>query len=1084
MRKRAVIGVVVRAACLLAVMAWGAGSALGGGDGGGDGLRVIDGMEDAPAWEVRAADGVRITTSNEDGVRGRSMRIDYDFTRGSGYGIVRRELNVPLPENYRFVWQMRGQGPSNTLEFKLVDASDENVWWVNQVNLKMPKAWTEMSLPKRRFSFAWGPSGGKPIPAARFIEVAITSYSGGKGTVWLDELAIEELEPLRAYAGTPVASDSAGAEVKVGSDGAMDWRPGDGQAAMLGVDYGSVRAFGGVVVKWEPGASPKRWVLEGGDGKAFTTLASVEDGGARVQVVSTPDRQAQVLRVRVVEGGGGGGGVRLRGLDLLAPEAADDPNAVVMRLAREVPKGWWPRAMLGQGTYWTVLGADGDASEALIGEDGELEIGKGGPSLQPFVMMGGELLSWHNTTATTQDLVDGWMPMPGVTRAYGAVTLETRALVDGPAGASELWARYIVRNTSDRRQTGRLAVALRPTQVNPPYQWLNMVGGVAPVRSLKVAGAGGVEADGRRVQAVTPAGAQAEFGISGQWSGDAVERLVSGGGLGGNGVDDPAGLASAVWTYGFDLEPGAAKTVVFRTAMQSQGNGGALGPAASAADAARAFEERMERTKAVWAGRVGGVKLELPGEFGRLVADSVRANLAYILINKDGPGIQPGSRSYERTWIRDGTLTSAAMLSFGLEDEVREFVDWFGPFQYENGKVPCCVDRRGPDPVPEHDSHGQYIHAVMRYFRHTGDVEFLKRHWPRVLKAAAYMQSLRAQRMTAEYRDGGDEKRAYYGVFPESISHEGYSAKPMHSYWDTMFGVRGMLDAAAMAGVLGDVENQRLLAAQAADFQRCMAESVALAGRLRNIEYVPGCVELGDFDATSTTVAFFPCEQADALPRAQLTATFERFWSFFQRRRDGVEKWENYTPYEHRIVGAMIELGWRERAHEVWRWYFQHQRPAGWHHWAEVVWNDPRTAKFIGDMPHSWCGSDFVNAVRLMLAFERESDGSLVLGAGVPLEWMLDPEGVRVEGLRTFYGPVSYSLRRDAADSRTVRMTIQPVRVGEAGPAGGVKVWLPEAGRLERVEVDGRVVETEGGVVRVEMTGKPVEVRARYAEVR
>lgn len=1046
--------------------------------------RVIDAMEDPKAWEIRAADGVQITTNSEPGVKGQAMRVDYDFSRGSGYGILRRELNVPLPENHRFVWHMRGQGPSNTLEFKLVDKADENVWWVNQVNLAFPEAWTDVSLPKRRFSFAWGPSGSKPIDTARFVEIAITSYSGGKGTIWLDELAIEELEPVRPYAGTPAATASSGGAVTLDRAGATDWRPeAADREPVLTIDYGSVRAFGALVLRWEPGTSPKRYILEAGDGLTFAPLATVDDGGATVQIVPTPDRQGRALRLRVLERGTGGGGVdgpvRLRGLDLLPPEAADDPNAIAMRLAREAPKGHWPRSMLGQGTYWTVLGADADRSEALIGEDGEIEVAKAGPSLQPFIVSGGELLSWHNAKSITQDLLGGWMPLPGVTRTYDSLALDVRALVDGSAGSSELWTRYTVRNTSDQRQTGRLAVALRPMQVNPPYQQLNMIGGVAPVRSITSRGAGAIDADGQRVLAVSPG---AEFGTSAQWSGDVVERLVGGGGGGGvasASVTDPAGLASAAWAYPFDLRPGESMSVVFAAPIGH--GGGEAQTAASSADADRAFTERLDRVAGWWSDRLSLVKLELPGEFGRLITDSVRANLAYILINKDGPGIQPGSRSYERTWIRDGTLTSAAMLSFGLDDEVREFVDWFGPFQYDTGKVPCCVDRRGPDPVPEHDSHGQYIHAVMRLYRHTGDLEFVKRHYPRVLKAAAYMQGLREQRMTTEYRDGSDERRAYYGVFPESISHEGYSAKPMHSYWDTLFGVRGMFDAAALAGLVGDTDNQQRLAAQAADFQRCMVESMRLATKLRKIEYIPGCVELGDFDATSTTVAFFPCDQGDVLPQPQLTQTFERFWNFFQRRRDGVERWENYTPYEHRIVGAMIELGWRERAHEVWRWYFKHQLPAGWHHWAEVVWHDPRTPRFIGDMPHSWCGSDFVNAVRLMLAFERDADKSLILGAGLPLNWLQDPAGVRVEGLRTFFGPVSFDARPDAGDPRTVRFTIQPVR---ETPTGGVRVWLPEAGRLASVEVDGQAVKHDGGVVRLPATGKAVELVARYGEAR
>src|SRR5690606_16893375 len=105
----------------------------------------------------------------------------------------------------------------------------------------------------------------------------------------------------------------------------------------------------------------------------------------------------------------------------------------------------------------------------------------------------------------------------------------------------------------------------------------------------------------------------------------------------------------------------------------------------------------------------------------------LKSTLAYILINRDGPSIQPGSRSYERSWIRDGSLTSAAMLRLGHAQEVREFIDWYAPYQYDDGKVPCCVDARGADPVPENDSHGQLIFLIAEYYRYTGDREALER---------------------------------------------------------------------------------------------------------------------------------------------------------------------------------------------------------------------------------------------------------------------------------------------------------------------------------------------------------------------
>src|SRR5712672_178252 len=76
---------------------------------------------------------------------------------------------------------------------------------------------------------------------------------------------------------------------------------------------------------------------------------------------------------------------------------------------------------------------------------------------------------------------------------------------------------------------------------------------------------------------------------------------------------------------------------------------------------------------------------------------TLRTALAHILVNRDGPAIRPGARAYARSWIRDGSMISAALLRLGHPDEVRDFIEWYAPYQYPDGKVPCCVDRRGAD---------------------------------------------------------------------------------------------------------------------------------------------------------------------------------------------------------------------------------------------------------------------------------------------------------------------------------------------------------------------------------------------------
>src|ERR1019366_9137277 len=231
--------------------------------------------------------------------------------------------------------------------------------------------------------------------------------------------------------------------------------------------------------------------------------------------------------------------------------------------------------------------------------------------------------------------------------------------------------------------------------------------------------------------------------------------------------------------------------------------------------------------------------------------ESIHSNLAYIFITRHGPAIQPGSRSYERSWIRDGSLTSTALLRLGQFDEVRDFINWYAKFQFDNGKIPCCVDSRGADPVPENDSQGEFIYLVAEYYRHTGDRQLLENMWPHISRAVAFMDSLRQSRTTAEYQSG--DKRVFYGLMPQSISHEGYSAKAMHSYWDDFFALRGFKDAAEIAGTLGKPEANRYAAVRDT-FRNDFYASIGLSMAQHKIDYIPGAAELGDFDATSTTI--------------------------------------------------------------------------------------------------------------------------------------------------------------------------------------------------------------------------------------
>ncbi|PWB67575.1 MAG: coagulation factor 5/8 type domain-containing protein, partial [Holophagae bacterium] len=471
------------------------------------------------------------------------------------------------------------------------------------------------------------------------------------------------------------------------------------------------------------------------------------------------------------------------------------------------------------------------------------------------------------------------------------------------------------------------------------------------------------------------------------------------------------------------------------------------------------FEEALRRETAGWREQLDRVTLELPAD-GADLAATVRANLGYILVNRDGPAIQPGSRAYDRSWIRDGALTSAALIRLGHGDAAASFAEWFAGYQFASGRVPCCVDGRGADPVPEHDSHGELVYLIAEVVRSSGDLEFARRMWPHVAAATDAIDALRAERRTVA--EEAPARLRFWGLLPESISHEGYSDRPVHSYWDDCWGIRGLEDGAWLANRLGLADDAARLGAAAAEMRREVVASMTRVMAEEGVEYLPASADLADFDPTSTTVAVAPLGLQPWLPARALETTFWRYLAESRQRAAGTRQWDAYTPYELRTVGTLVRLGWRDAAWEMLRFFLADRRPAGWRQWAEVVGREPRAPRFLGDMPHTWCGSDFIRSALDLLAWE---DGDrLVLAAGVPAEWTNPGERVVVSGLVTRFGPLSY---RMASEPDRVVVTIDAVR---ETPPGGVLVKAPGLTAATNVTVNGRVAAVvDGGVAVTEL---------------
>jgi hypothetical protein len=377
----------------------------------------------------------------------------------------------------------------------------------------------------------------------------------------------------------------------------------------------------------------------------------------------------------------------------------------------------------------------------------------------------------------------------------------------------------------------------------------------------------------------------------------------------------------------------------------------------------------------------------------------------HILLTRSGPALQPGPRRYTRSWIRDGAMMSAALLRMGHAEEVREFIRWYAPFQRVDGFVPCCVDSRGPDWLVEHDSHGELIALIADHYRFTGDKTLLEECWVYVERAVRCIEGLL----------GAD------GLLPISVSHEGYLAQPVHSYWDGFWALRGVHDAADLARALGRNEAAAQSTALASRLARALFASIETTRALRGLDFIPGSVEWADFDPTATANAIYLFDVPEGLDRTAVERTFDKYLADWRAKRSGDVAAQNYTPYEIRIIGALVRLGRREAALELLRFFLSDRRPPPWNQWPEIAWRDHKAPAHVGDLPHTWIAAEYVLAVRSLFAYELEARQSLVLAAGLSPEW-LEGTGVEVKAMPTLYGALSYSLRR--IDARTLRFDI------------------------------------------------------------
>lgn len=946
-------------------------------------ISLIDDFEEISSWSFIKSDGADIEISLAEGMKGKCIRIDYNFRYGTGYCGIQKPLKLKLPDNYRFYFYIRANSPDNNFEIKFLDASRQNVWWMNNRNFEFPTEWKKFFVRKRNIQFAWGPTEDKDFKQFDYIEFTIASFTGGSGTIFIDELYFEEI------------IDTASYQIEIFPKNLISIIDDNPRTKFISkksnldfvIDFGKLKEVGGLKIKWLDNFRKNLKIFASEDSLNWNEILNVEEIIKQNSIFQLKDIETRYLKFQI----NSKKPIKISDLKIYNYEFAESKNNIFFELNKTTLKKLLPRYFNREASYWTIVGVEADEKEALINSDGMIEVDKNSFSLIPLVQIGNKFFTYKNC-AITQKLEEEYLPIPIVQWKSKDFVLHIKTFANGiPNKSTKLFIEYTLVSKSKNKSKGKFFVALLPFQVNPYYQFPNNPGGVSKIDSISTQ-KNLIKIDRNKLIFYPESKQSITFNFN---QNDAISAISENNFIGSNSTKDENKLGTALLVFNFDFQK--SDTLIYRFVYDYYSTIGNF-------EDEKDFNEffKLEENKAInfWKSSLDKIKITASKDFQNLFA-IVQSNLAYILINKDYSGIQPGSRSYERSWIRDGSLTSTALLRFGFNYEVKDFINWYAKHIYENGKVPCVVDKRGPDPVDEHDSHGEFIYLIHTYFKFTKDTSILKQHFPLIKKIVQFIDSLTQLRKTEYYQS--DSLKMFYGLMPESISHEGYSAKPMHSYWDNFFTIRGLNDATDIAFILGEKDDYHEFKSIRDEFQKNLVNSLKRTIEHHKIDYIPGCVELGDFDPTSTSILIFPCNQKLFVPENELKNTFEKYFEFFVER-EKKNDFVNFTPYEVRNVTSFLLLVEKEKAYRLLNFLLKYQIPKGWHHWAEVVWRDTSQPEFIGDMPHTWVGSDYINAFRTMIAFENELDSTLILLSGFQEFWLDENKLFKVKNLITHYG--------------------------------------------------------------------------------
>ncbi|GAA3561232.1 discoidin domain-containing protein [Snuella lapsa] len=820
----------------------------------------------------------------------------------------------------------------------------------------------------------------------RFLKIEMHTRATGWGYSILDI-------DLKGTNEMPVAKEN-GKDVKntislLDGDENTAWTSKKKKETELVLDLKNQTEIGGIYLNWGDNYGQTIDYLTSIDGKEWQEAVSITESLGQFEILKHDRRFVRFIKLIIKEPNKCK--FTIKDITLYGPNKQVSKLNKYEILAQKMPLGLYPPQLRNMQVYWTLLGIPNDTEESLFDEYGNVEPVISAPMLAPLLKVDGKLLSAFDAIDIKQELVDGYLPIPTVIWVFKDFDLIIEGLAYGQPNRAVSQVSYKIRNKSSKSIDADLFFVIHPLEINPKWQH----GGISNISKLNVVNnstTAEINVNNKTLYVFNkPAD---KLGVTTFNDGPIVQQLYKNKFPESQTLESNEGLLSGALKYSIFIKENQSSSVSVAIPLHNNKED---------INFSNPFQKNKDTQVKNWKEKLDKVGFSLGN---KEVEQTLKAQVGYILLNQDGIVIQPGSRNYNRTWIRDGAMTCSALLRMGLFDESKAYLEWYAKRVKDNGHVPPILMNTGEHfggfgSDIEWDAQGQFIYGMMEYYRFTKDRDFLNRYFPTIKKAMVYMTELREQTLKDGYMKEKEGNERFRGIIPGSISHEGYDI-PTHSYWDDFWALRGWVDGVYAAKELnksdivvwGEKERQKLA--------NSLKESMNLTSKYFDIDYIPGSADLGDFDPTSIAIGLFPCEALSIVPEDLIKKTFQSYVDTVKERISNGKTYA-YTPYENRNILALAKLGMRKEAQQIHDIIFKDRRPSGWKHWVELVHSRERLGSYIGDMPHTWVGSGYMNSVRGLVIMENDVERRLELLNGAPLNW-LENDGIALTNLPTHFG--------------------------------------------------------------------------------